>query len=472
MAPSSDAALRNEPGRTPGRDFETLLEQYRAVRKATADLTAPLSDEDCAVQSMPDASPAKWHLAHTSWFFETFILKARIDGYRVFHPSYEYLFNSYYNAVGPMHPRPQRGLLTRPSREEILAYRAHVDRKMEELLRTCRGAGSDRNELEELAVLGLHHEQQHQELLLTDIKHALSLNPLNPIYVGASRAGATSAIAANPASDTRASWGHENRARWHSFEAGLYEIGAATGSRDFIFDNESPRHRVYLTAFALAEHPVTAGEYARFIKAGGYERPELWLSDGWATVVERGWRHPIYWRHAGRAGEDGEKWCEFTLGGIMPIDEAAPVCHLSFYEADAYATWAGARLPTEAEWEVAASRVDAHGNFVESGALHPRAPSMNSTAPVDPPERTLPSQMFGDVWEWTASPYVGYPGYSAREGALGEYNGKFMSGQMVLRGGSCATPSRHIRATYRNFFPPHARWQFSGLRLARDKGED
>lgn len=439
------------------------------------------------MQSMPDASPAKWHLAHTSWFFETFILKARIDGYRVFHPSYEYLFNSYYNAVGPMHPRPQRGLLTRPSREEILAYRAHVDRKMEELLRTCRGTGSNGNELEELTTLGLHHEQQHQELLLTDIKHALSLNPLNPIYLrerGASEVSAESV--AKTASQPRASWGHANRGGWRSYEAGLYEIGAARDRGDFTFDNESPRHRVYLEAFALAQRPVTAGEFARFIEAGGYERPELWLSDGWATVVERGWRHPIYWRRADgtdqthRPGETDaarracENWCEFTLGGVMPIDEAAPVCHLSFYEADAYATWAGARLPTEAEWEVVAARVSAHGNFVETGALHPRSLPMKGSAAAAAaatPEGTLPSQMFGDVWEWTASPYVGYPGYSAREGALGEYNGKFMSGQMVLRGGSCVTPASHIRRTYRNFFPPDARWQFSGLRLARDENE-
>ncbi len=495
MATSSDAALTNEPRQTSLRQPGTLLERFRAVRTATAALTAPLSDEDCAVQSMPDASPAKWHLAHTSWFFETFILKARIDGYRVFHPSYEYLFNSYYNAVGPMHPRPQRGLLTRPSREEILAYRAHVDREMEKLLGACSGSGGPSDEaeagevdrfddVEELTTLGLHHEQQHQELLLTDIKHALSLNPLNPIYLHERGTSEVSESAANTASQPRASWGHANSGGWRSYKAGLYEIGAAPDRGEFIFDNESPRHRVYLEAFALAQRPVTAGEFARFIEAGGYQRPELWLSDGWASVVERGWRHPIYWRRADgtdqthRPGETDaasrvwENWCEFTLGGVMPIDEAAPVCHLSFYEADAYATWAGARLPTEAEWEVAASRVDAHGNFVESGALHPRVPSMNNNAAADPPERTLPSQMFGDVWEWTASPYVGYPGYSAREGALGEYNGKFMSGQMVLRGGSCVTPASHIRRTYRNFFPPHARWQFSGLRLARDKAED
>ncbi|MEE8312542.1 MAG: ergothioneine biosynthesis protein EgtB [Candidatus Binatia bacterium] len=411
------------------------VESYHAVRQTTESLTSALSDEDCAVQSMPDASPAKWHLAHTTWFFETFVLKSMVEGYKVFHPRYEYLFNSYYNTVGPMHPRPERGMLTRPGRAEILAYRAHVDAAMERLLSASVSSDSTRMDV---VVLGLHHEQQHQELLLTDIKHALSRNPLMPAYAG----GDAPARRAHRRTDLR----------WHAHDAGLRTVGA--DGAGFAYDNERPQHRVFAESFELASRPVSSGEIAEFIAEGGYRRPEIWLSDGWAAVRERGWQAPLYWQLL-----DGA-WHELTLRGLREIDRDAPACHLSFYEADAYATWAGARLATEAEWETAATGRDPVGNFVESGELHP--------APSAADNEAEPSQMFGDVWEWTASPYVAYPGYRAAAGALGEYNGKFMSGQMVLRGGSCATPGSHIRATYRNFFPPDARWQFSGLRLARD----
>jgi len=408
--------------------------RFLAIRQATRALAAPLSAEDCAIQSMPDASPVKWHLAHTTWFFETFVLAPHQPGYRLVDPSYRVLFNSYYVAVGDRHPRPERGMLSRPSLTEILAYRDRVDEAMLALL-----AGGLAPECAALVELGLHHEQQHQELILTDVKHLFSRNPLKPAY-----------REPRPLAPVRAC-----KRKWVGFQAGLYEIGHA--GPGFCFDNETPRHRVWLQAFEIASHPVTQGDFIEFIEDGGYRRPEHWLSAGWDTVTARGWQAPEYWQR-----RDGV-WFSFTLQGQVPLDLHAPVCHVSFYEADAFARWANARLPTEAEWEVAARGLPLEGNFLESGALHPLAPQDAA------PEGTL-AQAFGDVWEWTRSDYGPYPAFRRAAGAVGEYNGKFMSGQYVLRGGSCATPSSHIRATYRNFFPPDARWQFSGLRLARDGG--
>ena len=375
---------------------------------------------------MPDASPVKWHLAHTTWFFETFVLAPQVRGYRVFDAAYGYLFNSYYNAIGARHPRPERGMLSRPSLDEVLAYRGHVD-----------AAISGAKELPaDLVELGLHHEQQHQELILTDVKHLLSRNPLRPAYQKQW-----------PLTQIRP------RARsWLGFAGGLHEIGHA--GEGFAFDNEKPRHRVWLEDFEVASHPVTHGDFEDFIADGGYRRPDLWLSAGWDLVQARGWQAPEYWTR-----RDGE-WRTFTLHGEVPVDRNAPVCHVSFFEAEAFARWAGARLPTEAEWEVAARSAPPAGNFMESGALHPLALREDATP------GTL-AQAFGDVWEWTRSDYAPYPGYRPAPGAVGEYNGKFMCAQYVLRGGSCATPASHIRATYRNFFPPDARWQFSGLRLAK-----
>ena len=407
-------------------------ERYLAIRLATVALAAPLSPEDCAIQSMPDASPVKWHLAHTTWFFETFVLTPHQPGYRPLDTSYRVLFNSYYHTVGDRHPRPERGLLSRPGLEQVLAYRQHVDEAMLELL-----AQQSLPEVEALIALGLEHEQQHQELILTDLKHLLSRNPLKPAY---QKQWPLTPIQA--------------RARhWISFAAGVQEIGY--GDSGFCFDNELPRHRVWLDAFQIASHPVTHGDFMEFIDDGGYRRPNLWLSAGWDTVINRGWQAPLYWER-----KDG-RWYSFTLCGEVPVDPHTPVCHVSFYEADAFARWANERLPTEAEWEVAAHAAPLAGNFVESGALHPLA--LRET----PADGTL-AQAYGDVWEWTRSDYGPYPGFRCASGAVGEYNGKFMSGQYVLRGGSCATPLSHIRASYRNFFPPDARWQFSGLRLARD----
>jgi ergothioneine biosynthesis protein EgtB len=409
-------------------------ERYLSVRRVTRSLAAPLSAEDCAIQSMPDASPVKWHLAHTTWFFETFVLAPHQRDYRVFDSSYRVLFNSYYHAVGDRHPRPERGMLSRPRLDEVMAYREQVDDAMLELLAGKRSLSS---ETAALIDLGLHHEQQHQELILTDVKHLFSRNPLKPAY--------------------QKQWPltpiEPRRRGWIPFEAGIHEIGH--GDDGFCFDNETPRHRVWLNAFQIASHPVTHGDFVEFIDDGGYRRPELWLSAGWDMVAARGWQAPEYWTR-----RDGG-WSSFTLHGEVPVDPHTPVCHVSFYEADAFARWANERLPTEAEWEVAAHCADVGGNFMESGALHPLA---LREAPAD----GTPAQIFGDVWEWTRSDYAPYPGFRAAAGAIGEYNGKFMSGQYVLRGGSCATPSGHIRPSYRNFFPPEARWQFSGLRLARD----
>ena len=409
-------------------DRASLSRRYESVRSTTMALTAGLAPEDQVVQTMPDVSPTKWHLAHTTWFFETFLLQPFAPGYEVFDPSYGYLFNSYYEAVGERHPRPARGLLSRPTVAEIARYRAAVDEAMQAWL-----ANVDEARFAEAAPIleiGLHHEQQHQELLLTDIKHVLAQNPVMPVY------RARVEVRRQP-------FGLDG---WWEHDGGLVEIGHA--GEGFAFDNEGPRHRQYLRPFRLVRRLVSAGQYLDFIRDGGYRRPELWLSDGWAAVKERGWTAPLYWVEK----EDGN-YDLLTLAGRRPLDPAEPVTHVSFYEAEAFATWAGYRLPSEAEWEVVAADRPIHGNFLGSGHYHPTGEG---------------GHLFGDVWVWTRSAYQPYPGYKAAEGALGEYNGKFMSGQMVLRGGSCATPDGHVRATYRNFFPPDARWQFSGIRLASD----
>jgi ergothioneine biosynthesis protein EgtB len=413
----------------------TLCERYRDVRRCTEELCAGLEVDDFGVQSMPDASPTKWHLAHTSWFFETFVLAASIPDYRPFHPRFGYLFNSYYNAVGERQPRDRRGVLSRPTVREVFAYRAQVDQQMAGLL---DGATNELlGRIETTVELGLHHEQQHQELMLTDIKHVFASNPLRPVY------------RERPPS----SGGPAGPLCWKPFPPGVRCIGH--GGAGFAFDNESPLHRVYVEGFQLASRPATNGDYLAFIEDGGYARPELWLSDGWIVSGRDGWTAPLYWER-----QDG-RWRQMTLAGMVPVDEAEPVCHLSYYEADAFARWNGARLPTEAEWEVAAALTVGLGSFLEDGQLHPR--------PLLPGEEGELGRMLGDVWEWTASPYVAYPGYRPAAGALGEYNGKFMCNQLVLRGGSCVTPVSHIRRTYRNFFPPEARWQFSGVRLAKDR---
>jgi ergothioneine biosynthesis protein EgtB len=426
--PHAEADLDGVRRAAPAR----LASRYRAARDRTEHLAAPLSAEDCQVQSMPDASPVKWHLAHTTWFFETFVLAPHAAGYEPFHPSFCYLFNSYYNAVGDRLPRPRRGLMTRPTLDEVYDYRAAVDRAMGSFL---GGSGDLPAEIADVITLGINHEQQHQELILTDVKHALSLNPLRPAY-----RDDPGDHAAGPAP----------RARWVEFGGGLREVGH--DGRGFAFDNEGPRHRTYLEPFRVASRPATVGEYLAFLADDGYKRPEFWLSDGWAAVQARGWEAPLYWERVGGA------WHAFTLGGLRRLVESEPICHVSYYEADAFARWSGARLPTEAEWEVAAEGVEVAGNLLESDRLHPR--------PVGDSDGL--AQVFGDAWEWTQSPYTPYPGSRPASGALGEYNAKFMCNQLVLRGGSCATPASHIRATYRNFFPPDARWQFSGVRLASD----
>src|SRR6185437_10902932 len=412
------------------------MAQYRAVRRQTEALCEPLVAEDYVVQSMPDASPTKWHLAHTSWFFETFLLQPHAPGYRPFDPAFAYLFNSYYEAVGPRYPRPDRGLLSRPGIAEIARYRRHVDDAMAALFSGLDEAAWAA--VAPLIELGLNHEEQHQELLRMDIKHVLSLNPLQPGYG-----------AAPPRSPRQAP-----PLQWLSFEGGLRQIGH--DGAGFAFDNENPRHKLWLEPFRLATRLATCGDYLAFIEAGGYRRPEFWLSDGWAAVQAQGWAAPLYWREG--EGEDG--WSVFTLAGRRALDPAEPVAHMSFYEADAFARWSGKRLPREAEWEIAARETPAAAspNVMESGHLHPE------------PAASAPGlqQMIGDLWEWTASPYVAYPGYSPLAGAIGEYNGKFMANQMVLRGGAAVTPGGHVRATYRNFFPPSARWAFSGIRLAED----
>jgi len=416
------------------QDGASLAAAYERVRRCTEALCEPLATEDYVIQSMPDASPVKWHLAHTSWFFETFVLLPNVVRYRPFHLEFGSLFNSYYNSVGARWPRTQRGLLPRPTVADVYRYRAHVDESMHALLQTERSgqlpapAGT--------IVLGLNHEQQHQELILTDLKHVLAGNPLRPVY-----------------REMAPEQGDSPGLGWVAFPGGIVEIGHEGCS--FAFDNESPRHKVYLQAFRLANRLVTNAEFIAFIDDKGYERPELWLSEGWAVRQTKEWSAPLYWEKA-----EGE-WQVMTLGGVKPVHPREPVCHLSFYEADAFARWAGARLPTEAEWEHAVGPAKLAGHFLEGGRFHPAAAAAeDDDGPI--------LKMFGDVWQWTASPYVGYPGYRPMEGALGEYNGKFMCNQLVLRGASCATPRSHARRTYRNFFPPDARWQFAGIRLAQD----
>ncbi len=414
------------------RSTPDLTALYRQVRSQTDQLVEPLSPEDCVAQSMPDASPTKWHLAHTSWFFETFILNEEISGYQPFHADFGYMFNSYYNTVGAQYPRPKRGLITRPSLSDIQRYREYVDRHMLRLLEEdLLGGGTA-----QIVELGLHHEQQHQELILTDIKHLLSFNPTASPY---REIRATPDVSIKPMS-------------WQYYSGGTCWTG--TEGAEFAFDNEAPRHRVIIESFELGARLVTNGEYLAFMGDKGYARPEFWLSDGWATLQTEAWDSPLYWEK-----HDGA-WFARTLSGLRKLREDEPVCHVSLYEADAYARWAGARLPTEFEWEEGAKTVAVDGNLAESEIFHP--------VPLQDANADSPSQLFGDVWEWTQSAYAPYPGYRPPVGALGEYNGKFMSNQSVLRGGSCVTPKSHIRASYRNFFPAQARWQFSGIRLARE----
>ena len=413
---------------------ETLVKRYQQVRQLTEQLCQPLETEDYVIQAMPDVSPPKWHLAHTSWFFETFVLSAACPDYRALHAAYAYLFNSYYVAAGERYARPNRGILSRPTVEEVYRYRAYVDQHMTAFLEALHGEQFDT--WAPIVELGLHHEQQHQELLLTDLKYNFACNPLRPTYVRREHPPRPQRVSA---------------LQWLSLPEGVYRIGH--DGQGFAFDNESPPHRSFVEPFQLASRLITNGEYLAFMADGGYARPELWLSMGWDTVQREGWKAPLYWEQ-----QDGTWWM-MTLAGMQPVQEAEPVCHVSYYEAEAYARWAKARLPTEVEWEVAARPLPIAGNFVEQRTFHPMPIDQTDVGPL--------AQMFGDVWEWTQSHYSPYPGYTAPPGALGEYNGKFMANQFVLRGGSCATSVSHIRPTYRNFFPADARWQFMGIRLAR-----
>ena len=429
VMPTTDAIPRPaDTSRCPG-DM-SLLDRYRTVRDASLHLCAPLSVEDHSLQPMPDASPAKWHLAHTTWFFETFLLSQYISGYRPFHPAFRNLFNSYYNTVGDRPLRTLRHVLSRPGLSEVHAYRADVDDAMARLL-----AHELPTEALDLVELGINHEQQHQELIVTDVKNGLWTNPLRPAYRSIGEAIGPRSVSSAPM-------------RWQSFPEGVYSAGFVGSG--FAFDNEGPRHNIYLQPYRLASRLITNGEYLEFLRDGGYSKPTLWLSDGWDCVRNNQWSAPLYWEQ-----RDGE-WWSYTIEGMQPLQLDEPVCHISYYEADAFAHWAGARLPNEFEWEIAARSCPVTGNFVETGELHPQP--QDSSQPL--------AQMFGDVWEWTASAYTPYPGFKPAAGAVGEYNGKFMCNQMVLRGGSCATPQSHIRVTYRNFFPPHVRWQFMGVRLA------
>lgn len=421
-------ALHAAPG--DGASGDVLRARFAAVRARSAELAKPLSEEDCCAQSMPDASPTKWHLAHTSWFFETFILEKYESSFAPFLPAFRVMFNSYYNGVGEKYPRAQRGLLTRPALHEIMLYRRHVNARMEELF----ARHGDDSVFCALAELGLNHEQQHQELILTDIKHLLSLNPLQPAYREQDEADSPAAT----------------RMQWLAFAGGLTEIGHAGDG--FHFDNETPRHKQFLQPYSLAARLVTNAEYVDFIADGGYRDPRLWLSEGWDWLQANRIAHPLYWQRG------DNRWDEFTLCGTRTLDPAAPAVHLSYFEADAYARWAGARLPSEAEWEHAAGTRDMTPPAHHDDWLRPR-PAHGSDGL---------QQMFGAAWQWTQSSYASYPGYVWPEGAVGEYNGKFMVNQYVLRGSSCLTPAGHSRATYRNFFPATARWQMTGIRLAKD----
>ncbi len=427
----STSALRPASGVPAIRAELSLLEKYLAVRQTSMHLCAPLSVEDHSLQPMPDASPAKWHLAHTTWFFETFVLSEYAEDYRPFQGEFRNLFNSYYNAVGDRPLRTLRHVLSRPGLNEVHAYRDYTDEAMVHLLSQDAAPAAL-----ELVTLGMNHEQQHQELIVTDVKNGLWTNPLRPAYRAVPAAKGTSKVA--PPSPLE----------WRAFAGGVYTIGFQ--GEGFKFDNEGPRHDAYLEPYRLASRLATNAEYLEFMSDGGYRRAELWLSDGWDCVRNNQWNAPLYWEE-----RDGQ-WWNYTIEGMNPMAMNEPVCHVSYYEADAFARWAGARLATEFEWEVAGRSCAVAGNLLETGALHPHA--------ADPDEAL--AQMFGDVWEWTGSAYLPYPNFKPAVGAVGEYNGKFMCNQMVLRGGSCATPQSHIRASYRNFFPPHARWQFTGIRLA------
>jgi ergothioneine biosynthesis protein EgtB len=416
-----------------------IQSQYKSVRSTTSAIAANISVEDQMVQSCPEASPMKWHQAHTTWFFETFVLRPFFSSYKPLREEFHWLFNSYYNSLGEDIPEKSlRSVFSRPSLDEVLAFRGHVDEAMQTFL-----ASDVDEEAVRRTVLGLHHEQQHQELALTDIKHAFFSNPLHPSYTEAA-----------PSNEERPS---TSKMSWHNFEGGLIDIGyplQVTDPLDFCFDNETPRHKVYLEPFQFANREVTCREFLEFMSEDGYTRPELWLSEGWDSVKRTGWRAPLYWQ---RDAADNTGWRVFTLGGWRGLSQLfdTPVCHISFFEADAFARWKGCRLPTETEWECVANQTSPQGNLLDTGRLHPTEARGDGI-----------QQLFGDCWEWTASPYVGYPGYRPLPGALGEYNGKFMSGQIILRGGSCVTPANHIRATYRNFFHPATRWQFAGIRLA------
>jgi ergothioneine biosynthesis protein EgtB len=412
---------------------EELINHYSKIRRFTETLCEPLETEDYVIQSMPDVSPTKWHIGHTSWFFEAFIISNADSNYKSIHPLYTYLFNSYYVQIGERWDRPNRGLLSRPTVKDIYEYRNFVDNNVIEFIKNC-----DEKHYKEYAPIieiGINHEQQHQELLLTDIKHVLSFNPLNPVY---------SAKEIVSGDDVQ-------KMNWKEFDGGVFEIGNDGSS--FTYDNETPRHKEFINPFSIANRLVTNNEYIEFIEDGGYKNAPLWLSDGWAAIENDDWKAPLYWEK-----KDGE-WWNFTLNGFRKVNPAEPVTHISYYEADAFASWKDTRLPTEAEWEVAAGALQNKGNFVETLNFHP--------VPLQSDHDEL-NQMYGDVWEWTRSSYSPYPGYKTLPGALGEYNGKFMSSQMVLRGGSCATSKTHIRNTYRNFFPPHSRWQFMGIRLAKE----
>lgn len=429
-----DLAAKGPTHAAASHDRDNLSKQFHDTRALTLTITDPLPAEDLAIQTMADVSPTKWHMAHTSWFFETFLLKQYQSAYAPYHDAFEFLFNSYYNAVGDQFPRPERGLLSRPTADEIRNYRAHVDAAMAQLIAQC----DDKtwNAVAPLIELGVHHEQQHQELILTDLKHVLSWNPLKPSAYGTKPKALKKSLPLE----------------FKPFNGGILQIGHDGGG--FAFDCETPRHDVLVRPFSLASRPVTNGEFLEFIQDDGYETPHLWLSDGWAELQQYTWQSPLYWSE-----EDGE-WSEFTLHGLQKLDLEEPVSHISFYEACAYAAWAGARLPMEHELETAAGSQNIEGNFLNTNTIHPQPGSSVSSIGL--------SQIYGDVWEWTQSAYSAYPGFAPAAGAVGEYNGKFMCNQFVLKGGSCATPMGHMRPTYRNFFPPNARWQFSGVRLAKD----
>lgn len=450
--------------------ISSLPLRYRHIRGDSEELCKPLEIEDYGIQTMPEVSPPKWHIAHTSWFFETLLLKPFVQNYQAFNPIFAHLFNSYYDTLGSYHPRPERGLLSRPTVDEVYAYRAYIDEQMAQLL-----AQIDHPQWHEIAMrteLGLNHEQQHQELMLTDIKNIFAYNPLQPAYrelpLPAESKSAESKSAGSMSAELMStiplSTKQAPQLELIEFEGGIKSIGHK--GEGFAFDNEQPRHQVYLNDFRLASRLVTNGEYIEFMNSGSYQQPEYWLSDAWKIILQQHWQAPLYWQQI-----DNE-WWQMTLAGLRKVDMQAPVCHVSYYEASAYALWAGKRLPSEAEWEVAAFNLEVEGNLREKGFLQP-APAHPASLPSTSKNTSKNNQqsllqMYGDVWEWTQSPYMPYPGYQPPEGSLAEYNGKFMSSQMVLRGGSCVTPSNHIRPQYRNFFYPHERWQFSGLRLAEN----